>query len=77
VVARAQRIAYAQIAAQADEAHVQYTRRTSEHITGHVDVTPCDTERPIPCCDTEKRNNNTSEKYQFQTFTRKYSKRFA
>lgn len=48
-VSGAQRISDASVPANTDEAHVQDARRTGEHITGHVDVAPCQAERPVTC----------------------------
>jgi len=44
---RPERITDAQVAAQRDEAHVHYARRTREHVARHVYVAPRHAEGPV------------------------------
>lgn len=52
-MSRSQRISYAQIPSQADEAHMQDTRGASQYIARYINVTPNEAEWPV----TLKENN--------------------
>ena len=48
-VARLERVADAQVAAQGDEAHVHDGRRAGQDVAGRVHVAPHHAERPVTC----------------------------